>query len=138
MIWCIKFNIVLKIHLNLSSSFRLWLFSGLSVTVSHSLSPCSPVCLHVHHPVYLPSHLSVPQSLSPSICLPLSRSLSPWSSICHSVSVPLPVSLSLSLCSSVSVGLRRGALCQDYTASGWPTWTPVVGKQNVPLSTKPL
>lgn len=112
----------------------------LSVSLIHSLH--LSVCVHVRHPVYLSSKLCLSARLSAS----LSQSVRPSLRLsrCLSLSLSLPVALSLSLgpaaCPSLSLSssVCPRPLCQDYMASGWPTWTPVVGKQNVPLGTKPL
>lgn len=83
---------VVSRSLSLSLALIHFLSIGLSVYMSVTLSICLLNSLSL--PVYLPP------SLSPSICLPLSLSLSlslfssPCLSLCHSVSVLLPVSLS--------------------------------------------
>lgn len=140
-----RWNWLLKLH---KAVWFYWLWfcitslyrDPLCLSLIHSLH--LSVCVHVRHPVYLSSKLCLSARLSAS----LSQSVRPSLRLsrCLSLSLSLPVALSLSLgpaaCPSLSLSssVCPRPLCQDYMASGWPTWTPVVGKQNVPLGTKPL
>lgn len=131
-------TIVIKHFSLIQSPFSCLLSPHLGV-VSHSFSLFHFPSLHpsVHTSIMLSIRLLT--SLSLPVFLPRSIHLSPSASLSQPVDLSLSPPARLPLCPSASLWVfAAGPLCQDYRTSGWPTWTAVVGKQNVPLSTKPL
>lgn len=110
-------------------------------SLSHSFTFPRRACLPPRPALCLCSHLSVHLSISISQSVHLSFSPPPPPKLFLPPSTDLSLCLSRPACLSPSVclsGSCREPLCQHNTPSGWPTWMSAVGKQNVPLSTKPL